>query len=170
MSTLIFKDRADFESRASLDDNGVIQECLDILYNGSLEEYESENTGNTGCFNLVQCTDCKDCIECSSSSGLINSEDCIDCTNSEGLSDCSNCEDSSMLESSKNMTRCTDCKGCNYCIESEGLVDESFVSGSEVSEKEEDADSASNSSQVGIFEGVTGNSIDPLGNLDNTGL
>ena len=165
MATLIFENETEFESRDVLEDNGVTQDCLDMLYDGSLEEYESENTNNTGCFNVVQCTDCKDCIECTSSSDLVNCDYCVDCTNSEDLTDCSNCEDSSLLENCDNMVSCADCKDCNYCNDAEGLVNESFVEGEPSDNEEDDSSTVNSGQQVGTGADPTSGALDTFGDL-----
>ena len=168
MATLIFENIDAFAKREIPEDNGVTQDCIDMLYDGSLEKYEANNTGNTGCFNVVECNDCVESIECSTSSNLTKCNNCIDCSNSEELNNCTNCEDSSLLENCDNMVNCTDCKDCNYCENAEALTEESFVQGDASEDKEED--NAKNPQQAGTGEGATGNSIDPIGNLDDTGL
>ena len=156
MPTIIFKNEADFDNRPNKEDNGVTQECLDILYNASLEEYDKENTGNTGCFNVVNSTDCKNCIIC------------YECKNSEDLLNCSNCEDSSILENCKNMISCTDCIDCSFCIDAEALEGESFIQGEPTEENEED--NSSNAPTQVITGEQSSNTIDPIGNLNNTGI
>ena len=165
MATLIFENETEFENREVLEDNGVTQDCLDILYNGSLSEYEADNTNNIGCFNVVQCTDCKDCIECTSSSDLVDCDYCVDCTNCEELTDCSNCEDSSLLENCDNMTSCADCIDSNFCLDSEGLVEESFVVGESSEDEDEDDTSVNSPQQSSSYGNSTAGALDTFGDL-----
>ena len=165
MATIIFENETEFTSREVLEDNGVTQDCLDMLYNGSLAEYEVENKNNTGCFNVVNCTDCKDCLECTNSSNLENCEYSVDCTNSDNLSNCTNCDTSSTLENCDNMTNCENCKDCNFCIDAEDLVDESFVMG----DSEDEGNNGITPSGVAVVEGGQGvDAIDVVGDLSHT--
>ena len=162
--TEIFENQEEFDARENKEDNGVTQDCLDLLYNGSLEEYEASNTDNTGCFNVVDCTNCTDCIECTNSSELVKCEYATDCTNCEELVDCSNCEDSSLLENCDNMESCADCEDCNFCKDAEGLVEESFVIGEESEDEEKEAVA------VGVSNGQGADqAIDVFGDLSQVG-
>ena len=129
MATIIFESQEAFNARENKEDNGVSSRCLNVVYNGSFEEYEAENLSNKGCWDVVQCTDCTDCVECTNSSHLTDCNYCNNCTNSEELNNCTNCENSSLLDNCDNMESCTKCKDCNFCIDAEGLVAESFVAG-----------------------------------------
>jgi hypothetical protein len=64
------------------------------------------------------------------------------------------------------LASCTDCKDCNFCSDAEGLIEESFVKG----DAEDDEDDTSNSSQQVGKGGGSGGGIDPIGNLNSTGL